>query len=139
MKRVKIIVNNKQVTRRYLGDKLISLYYSLIKTYAKGTLLDFEEEKNFFFITAWYPDDSTEDLEFNFERYAPKKITIGDVVIADGVVITRREPYTNSFKIIFKDLESKRRMLERLREINEDLDFNVEIKIYGGVVYAGRS
>lgn len=130
MKRVKIIVNNKQVTRRYLGDKLIGLYYSLIKTYTKGTIID--NEAKFFYVTAWYSGDSSEDLEFDFERYAPKKITIGDVVIADGVVITRREPYTNSFKITFKNLESKKRMLDNLKEINEDLDFeNIEIKIYG--------
>lgn len=132
MKRKKIIVNNKQVTRRYLGDKLIGLYYQLIKTYTKGTIIDFENEAKFFYVSAWYSDDSSEDLEFYFERYAPKKITIGDVVIADGVTITRREPYTNGFKITFKDMESKRRMLENLKEINEDLDFdNIEIKIYG--------
>lgn len=132
MKRVKIIVNNKQVTRRYLGDKLIGLYYSLIKTYTKGTVIDLEKESKFFYVTAWYSDDSSEDLEFYFERYTPKKITIGDVVIADGVVITRREPYTNSFKITFNNLESKKRMLDNLKEINEDLDFeDIEIKIYG--------
>lgn len=132
MKRVKIIVNNKQVTRRYLGDKLIGLYYQLIKTYTKGTIIDLEEESKFFYVTAWYSGDSSEELEFYFERYVPKKITIGDVVIADGVVITRREPYTNSFKITFNNLESKKRMLDNLKEINEDLDFeNMEIKIYG--------
>lgn len=132
MKRVKIIVNNKQVTRRYLGDKLIGLYYPLIKTYPQGEAVVVGEEENFMYIRAWYPGDSSEDSEFDFERYVPKKITIGDVVIADGVTITRQDSWSNSFEITFKDLESKRKMVERLNKISDEyFNFKTEIKIYG--------
>jgi|GEM_PF-2673560 hypothetical protein len=132
MKRVKIIVNNKQVTRRYLGDKLIGVYYPLIKTYPQGEAVVVGEKENFMFIRAWYPDDSSEDVEFDFERYVPKKITIGDVVIADGVTITRQDSWLNSFEITFKDLESKRKMVERLNKISDEyFNFKTEIKIYG--------
>lgn len=131
MKRVKIIVNNKTVRRRYLGDKLIGVYYPLIRSYKQGDATDLEEEEKFFYITAWTSGESFEESEFNFERYAPKKITIGDFVIADEVIITQRESYVNGFKVTFKNLESKKRMLERLRKINEYLNFNMEIKIYG--------
>lgn len=132
MKRVKIIVNNKTVGRRYLGDKLIGLYYPLIKTYGKGDVVGLEKEGKIFYVSAWYPEESTEDETFDFERYAPKKITIGDVVIADGVTIARHANYVNSFEVTFKDLESKKRMLERLKKIDEYLNFDdMEIKIYG--------
>lgn len=132
MKRVKIIVNNKQVTRRYLGDKLIGLYYPLIKTYPQGEAVVVGEEENFMYIRVWYPGDSSEDSEFDFERYVPKKITIGDVVIADGVTITRQDSWSNSFEITFKDLESKRKMVERLNKISDEyFNFKTEIKIYG--------
>ena len=132
MKRVKIIVNNKQVTRRYLGDKLIGLYYPLIKTYPEGEAVVLTEKENFMYIRAWFSGDDTEDDEFDFERYAPKKITIGDVVIADGVTITRQDSWVNSFEITFKDLESKRKMVERLNKISDEyFNFKTEIKIYG--------
>lgn len=132
MKRVKIIVNNKQVTRRYLGDKLIGVYYPFIRSYKQGEATDLEENEKFIYITAWTPGESFEDSEFNFERYVPKKITIGEFAISDGVIITQRESYVNGFKLTFKDLESKKRMLERLRKINEYLNFSdKEIKIYG--------
>nr|DAF47843.1 MAG TPA: hypothetical protein [Siphoviridae sp. ctJjf17] len=132
MKRKKIIVNNKTVGRRYLGDKLIGLYYPLIKTYPQGEAVILTEKEKFMYIRAWYPEGSTEDDEFDFERYAPKKITIGDVVIADGVTITRQDSWLNSFEITFKDLESKRKMVERLNKISDEhFNFNIEIKIYG--------
>lgn len=133
MKRVKIIVNNKQVTRRYLGDKLIGLYYPLIKTYPEGEAVIMSEKENFMYIRVWIPnaDDSGDD-EFDFERYAPKKITIGNVVIADGVTITRQDSWINSFEITFKDLESKRKMVERLDKISDEyFKFKTEINIYG--------
>lgn len=132
MKRVKIIVNNKQVTRRYLGDKLIGLYYPLIKTYPQGEAVILTEKENFMYIRAWFPGDSSEDDEFDFERYVPKKITIGDVVIADGVTITRQDSWLNSFEITFKDLESKRKTVERLRKVSDEyFRFKTEVKIYG--------
>lgn len=132
MKRVKIIVNNKTVGRRYLGDKLIGLYYPLIKTYLQGEAVILTEKENFMYIRAWYPEGSTEDDEFDFERYAPKKITIGDVVIADGVTITRQDSWLNSFEITFKDLESKRKTVERLRKVSDEyFRFKTEVKIYG--------